>query len=59
MRPDGRHVFWEGNRMRGTAGDPRIKWMGVRPSDIHYGNVMAEHIRQRVEASREAAGVAQ
>lgn len=55
IRQDGSYVFWEGNRMRGTAGDPRIKWMGVRPSDIRYGDVMAAHIRKRIEASRAAA----
>jgi hypothetical protein len=58
IRGDGSYVFWEGNRMRGTAGDPRIKWLGVRPADIEYGKVMAEHIRERVEASRETARIA-
>lgn len=48
IKRDGSYIFWEGNRLRGTAGDERIKWLGVRPPDMLYGNVVAEYILQAV-----------
>lgn len=48
IKEDGSYVFWEGNRRRATAGDARIKWLGLRPPDIAYGHAVADYIRERV-----------
>mmetsp|Transcript_20934 Transcript_20934/g.28185 ORF Transcript_20934/g.28185 Transcript_20934/m.28185 type:complete len:334 (+) Transcript_20934:132-1133(+) len=52
IKPDGSYVFWEGNRLRGTAGDQRIKWLGIRPPDMEYGRVVAQYIVDQVEAHK-------
>ncbi|GEM_PF-2697428 len=49
VQRDGTYIFWEGNRLRGTAGDQRIKWLGIRPPDVQYGDAAAHYIQQRIE----------
>lgn len=44
IKPNGAYVFWEGNRFRATAGDDRMKWMGLRPPDMIYGTVLAQFL---------------
>jgi len=48
IRQDGEYIFWEGNRRRATAGDQRIKWLGIRPPDLVYGNTVADFIQQKI-----------
>lgn len=49
-RPDGSYVFWEGNRVRATAGDAHVSWLDVRETDIRFGTAVARLMRSRIEA---------
>jgi hypothetical protein len=54
VKPDGTYVFWEGNRERATAGDIRVRWLGLRDVDLEYGAAVARLVHRRVNAA--AAG---
>lgn len=54
-RKDGSIIFWEGNRQRGTAGDPRINWLSIRPADLMYGKAVAKLIMKKVELTHSQA----
>jgi len=49
LRADGEYVFFEGNRVRATAGDAHVRWLGVRDSDLTFGAAVARLIRKRVD----------
>lgn len=60
--PDGRYVFWEGNRVRATAGDSHVAWLGIRDTDMRYGTSVARLIRRRArqaDAARPSMAYAQ
>jgi len=52
INQNGDYFFWEGNRLRGTAGDDRIKWLGIRPPDMQYGNAVTKLITEKIENYR-------
>ncbi|MBF0133542.1 MAG: hypothetical protein HQL75_13275 [Magnetococcales bacterium] len=45
---DGRYIFWEGNRIRATAGDQHVGWISIRDTDLQYGEAVARLIRRQV-----------
>ncbi|WP_449229626.1 hypothetical protein [Azospirillum argentinense] len=56
QREDGGYIFWEGNRVRATAGDRHVRWLTMREADLTYGAAVARLVRRRVEeADRPAA----
>lgn len=48
-RSDGSYIFWEGNRVRATAGDAHVAWLGMRETDMQYGAAVARTIRMRCD----------
>jgi hypothetical protein len=52
--PDGRYVFWEGNRVRATSGDAHVAWLGIRDTDILFGTMLARYIRERIDAGSDS-----
>jgi hypothetical protein len=56
---DGSYVFWEGNRIRATAGDTHVRWLEMREVDMEYGAAVVRLLERRVaEASRPRPAVA-
>lgn len=51
VKLDGSYVFWEGNRVRATAGDMHVRWLGMREVDMTYGHAVARLVKQRIDAS--------
>lgn len=52
---DGSYVFWEGNRVRATAGDAHVAWLGIRDTDMQFGTAVAKLIRSRVATRHPSA----